>query len=155
MMQSQARPSAAVSSPAPVAHRSKTAVAWLACLLGVFGAHWWYLGRRRAWMFTAVSCVLLALTRLYPVWWDNIAFLLLVVPATEGYIEALIFAVKPDDQFDLKYNPGSRRATHTRWGPILAAIASLILIGTVVVFGIALAVMHVYTTMGWLDGLHP
>jgi hypothetical protein len=152
-MQPQSSPAMAVATRAPAAHRSKTTVAWLACLLGMFGAHWWYLGRRGAWVFTVYSCVMLALTRLYPVWWDNPAFLLLLLPITEGYIEALVFAVKPDEKFDRLYNPESGVATHTRWGPIFAAIVTLILTGTVVVFGIALTVMYVYIAMGWLDGL--
>jgi hypothetical protein len=136
----------------PVRHRSKAAAAWLACLLGVFGAHWWYVGRPKAWMFTAFSVSMLVLAQFYPVWWDNPAFLILIIPVTEGYIEALVFALKPDEWFDARYNPNSGLVNRTGWNAVLAAIATTFFGGTVLVFGIALIVMHVYTAMGWLDG---
>ncbi|HEY9279230.1 MAG TPA: NINE protein [Eoetvoesiella sp.] len=144
------------STTAPAATRterkSKTIAALLAAVLGVFGAHWWYLGRRYAWLATALPCVLIVLTRLYPVWWDSPPFLLLIIPATAGYIEALILALKPDAQFDARYNPLSGVATQTGWGPVVIAIFTTLLGSSVLVFGIALIVMHVYTAMGWLDG---
>ncbi|UHL62510.1 TM2 domain-containing protein [Paralcaligenes sp. KSB-10] len=157
MTQSEVSSNLSISSLSPaapgLAHRSKTAVAWLACLLGVFGAHWWYLGRPRAWMVTAYSCLMIVLARFYPVWWDNPPFLLLLLPIADGYIEALIFALKPDDKFDQKYNPHSARVTRTRWAPVIAAIVTTVLMGVVLVFGIAMAVIYIYTSMGWLDGL--
>lgn len=133
-------------------HRSKIIAALLAAVLGVFGAHWWYLGRRRAWMVTAACCLLAALAALYPVWWDSPPFLLLVIPATAGFIESLIFALRPDEVFDARYNPASGRRTRTGWGPVLIAIGVTLLGSSVLVFGIAMAVMHVYVAMGWLDG---
>src|SRR3546814_5060286 len=71
----------------PTRHRSKAVAAWLACLLGVFGAHWWYVGRPKAWMVTAFTVAMLVLTQFYPVWWDNPAFLVLIIPMTDGFIE--------------------------------------------------------------------
>lgn len=136
----------------PVRHRSKVAAAWLACLLGVFGAHWWYIGRRGAWMLTGFAVLMLALAQLYPVWWDNPAFLVLIVPVTAGFIEALVFALRPDDKFDLAYNPGSAIVTRTGWNAVIAAIITTMLGGIVTMFGIALIVMHVYKALGWLDG---
>lgn len=136
----------------PVRHRSKVTAAWLACLLGVVGAHWWYMGRRGAWMVTTFSVLMLALSRFYPVWWDNPAFLILIVPITDGFIEALVFALKPDEAFDAKYNAGSGTVTRTGWNAVIAAIITTFLGGTVLMFGIALIVVHVYTAMGWLDG---
>lgn len=136
----------------PIPHRSKVTAAWLACLLGVFGAHWWYIGRRGAWMVTAFSILMLALTQLYPVWWDNPAFLVLIVPICAGFIEALVFALRPDEKFDAKYNPGSVIATRTGWNAVIAAIVTTFVGGIITMFGIALIVVHVYTAMGWLDG---
>ncbi len=133
-------------------HKSKTAAALLAAVLGVFGAHGWYLGRRKAWVLTAVSCALLVLSRFYPVWWDSPPFLLLIIPATAGYIEALVFALKPDAWFDARYNALSGRVNKTRWGPIIIAILTTLLGCTVLMLGIAVIVMHVYIAMGWLDG---
>lgn len=136
----------------PVPHRSKVTAAWLACLLGVFGAHWWYIGRRGAWMVTAFSVLMLVLTQFYPVWWDNPAFLVLIVPICDGFIEALIFALRPDEKFDAKYNPGSAIATRTGWNAVIAAIVTTFVGGIITMFGIALIVVHVYTAMGWFDG---
>jgi len=133
-------------------HRSKVIVALLAAVLGVFGAHWWYLGRRPAWMVTLASCVLIVLAQFYPVWWDSPPFLLLIVPVTAGFIEALIFSLKTDAWFDARYNAGSGRTTRTGWGPVLIAIFTTLLGSSVMLFGIALIVMHVYRALGWLDG---
>ncbi len=136
----------------PARHVSKVAAAWLACLLGVFAAHWWYVGRRGAWMLTAFSLLMLGCAQLYPVWWDNPAFLVLIVPITAGFIEALVFALKPDEKFDAKYNPASGAVTRTGWNAVIAAIVTTFLGGVVTMFGIALIVVHVYTALGWLDG---
>ena len=143
------RPGAPADRESP--HISKTALSWMACLFGVFGAHWWYLGRRRAWMVTAFSVLMIVIAQFYPVWWENPAFLLLVVPLADGFIEALVFALKPDAEFDRKYNPDSARATRTGWGSVLAAISATFLGGVTVIFWIAMIVVYVYTEMGWLD----
>ncbi|TEA77573.1 hypothetical protein ERE07_14370 [Allopusillimonas ginsengisoli] len=126
--------------------------AWLASLLGLFGAHWWYLGRRGAWAVTLFGVLMLAIAHLYPVWWDNPPFLVLIIPITAGFIESLILALKPDAWFDARYNPGSGQQTQTGWNAVLAAIFATFVGAMVLMFGIALIVMHVYTALGWLDG---
>lgn len=136
----------------PVRHRSKVVAAWLACLLGFLGVHAWYMGRAWAWLWTSFTVLMLILAQLYPVWWDSPPFLLLIVPIAAGFIEALVLALKPDEKFDQKYNVGSGQTTRTGWGPVLAAIMATFVGGTVLMFGLALIVMHVYTAMGWLDG---
>lgn len=134
-------------------HRSKLLVSFLAAVLGVFGAHWWYLGRRHAWLVTLFSVALLLWAQTFESWWDNPAFLALIIPMLDGFIEALVFALKPDDWFDRRYNLGSGKTNKTGWGPVLVAILTMFLGGTVFVFWIAMIVVHVYTAMGWLDGL--
>lgn len=134
-------------------HRSKVLVSLLAAVLGVFGAHWWYLGRRHAWVVTLFSISLLLWAQTFQSWWDNPAFLALIIPMLDGFIEALVFALKPDDWFDRRYNAHSGRTTKTGWGPVLVAILTTFLGGTVFVFWIAMVVVHVYTAMGWFDGL--
>lgn len=110
------------------------------------------MGRRGAWVITAFSVAMLVLSRFYPVWWDNPAFLALIIPMADGFIEALVFALKPDDAFDAKYNQGSGKTTRTGWNAVIVAILTTFFGGTIFVFGIALIVVHVYTAMGWLDG---
>jgi len=136
----------------PAPFRSKVRVGLLAFFLGWIGAHWWYLGRRRAWMVTLASCACLALAFSFEVWWDNPAFFLLLIPAADGYIEAVVFSLMSDEKFDARYNRGHERRSRNGWGAVLVACFSL-LIGTVVVmFGIAAVVLHVFQRMGWLDG---
>ncbi len=134
-------------------HVGKLKAAWLACLFGVFGLHWWYLRRRYAWVVTASALLMLALSRFYSSWWENPPMLLLLVPALEGVIEALVFALKPDAQFDARYNPASGRATRTGWNAVLTAIFATVYGVLVLTWGLAFVVMYVYETMGWLDGL--
>jgi hypothetical protein len=135
-------------------HRSKVLVAWLAGLLGVFGAHWWYLKRRGAWAITSYTVLMLVLSfTVFDSWWDNPAFLSLNILFAAGFIESAVFALKPDEAFDARYNPNSGQVTRTGWNAVIVAILATFLGGTVVVAGIAMTVMHVYIAMGWLDGL--
>ncbi|NYT35644.1 TM2 domain-containing protein [Allopusillimonas soli] len=142
-----------MTTTSPSYHRSKVAAAWLASLFGVIGAHWWYLGRPRAWAITAFGVLMLALSRLYPVWWDSPPFLILIIPITAGFIESLVFALKTDEWFDARYNPRSGRCNQTGWSAVFAAIFSTLVGAAVLTFGIALIVLHVYKALGWLDGL--
>ena len=70
--------------------RSKTTVGLLACLFGCVGAHWWYLGRRHAWLVTLAALILMVLSSRADVWWENPAFFLLFIPAVDGFIEAIV-----------------------------------------------------------------
>ena len=131
---------------------SKVKVGLLAALFGCVGAHWWYLGRPRAWMITAIGLVLMAASALAPVWWENPAFFLLYIPILAGFIEAIVLCLMSDARFDARYNPGQVRTRPSGWGPVLVAIFTL-LIGTVLLMiGIAVIVVYVWTALGWLDG---
>ena len=143
---------AAAAAATPVPHRSKVVAAWLACLLGVFGAHWWYMGRRGAWVVTAFAVAMLAWCTRWPVWWDSPPFLVLIVPLTAGVIESAVFALRSDEAFDARYNAGSGRQTRTGWNAVLAAIFATLMGGTAVLFLLAVIVIHVYKALGWLDG---
>lgn len=153
MIQSETLSSSGAPAQSVARHKSKTLLAWLACVFGIFGVHWWYLGRPKAWMVTAFSVLMIVIAQFYPVWWENPAFLLLLVPLTASFIESLVFALKPDAEFDKKYNARSARATQTGWGPVMAAIVATLLGSGVLMFGLAVTVLYVYTQMGWLDGL--
>lgn len=77
---------------------------------------------------------------------------MLLLPVTAGIIEALVFALMPDEKFDTRFNPQSDVQTKTGWDAVIVAIVSTFLGGTVILMGIAMVVVHVYTAMGWLDG---
>ena len=132
--------------------RSKTTVGLLACLFGCVGAHWWYLGRRHAWLVTLAALILMVLSSRADVWWENPAFFLLFIPAVDGFIEAIVLCLMSDARFDARYNPGLVRETPSGWGPVLVA-AFTVLIGAVgLMFGLAMIVIYVWTQLGWLDG---
>lgn len=134
--------------------RHKVTVGLLAALLGVFGAHWWYLRRPYAWLVTTYSMVLLVISAFADVWWENPAFFLLYIPILNGFIEAIIWCLMSDARFDARFNPGLKRERPSGWGAILVASFTL-LIGTVAfMFGIAMIVIYVWTALGWLDGLN-
>ena len=131
---------------------SKVKVGLLAALFGCIGAHWWYLRRPQAWMVTAIGLVLIVASALAEVWWENPAFFLLFIPILDGFIEAIVLCLMSDARFDARYNPGLVRVTPSGWGPVLVAGFTL-LIGTVLLMiGIAVIVVYVWTALGWLDG---
>lgn len=134
--------------------RSKVVAGLLSFYGGWFGAHWFYLGRRYAWVFPVLACVLLGLASQAPVWWDTPVFFLLFIPAVAGFIEAIVLCLMSDEKFDARYNPGLVRETPTGWGPVIVASTSLLL-GTIgLMFSIAHVVLHIWTRLGWLDGLN-
>lgn len=149
------QPSVAKTNAVSVSNRkfiSKVKVGLLAALFGGLGAHWWYLGRPRAWLVTVIGSALLASAFLFEVWWENPAFFLLFIPILAGFIEAIVLCLMSDARFDARYNPGLIRTTPSGWGPVLVAGFTL-LIGTVaLMFGIAMIVIYIWTAVGWLDG---
>jgi TM2 domain-containing membrane protein YozV len=131
---------------------SKVKVGLLAALFGCIGAHWWYLGRPRAWMVTSIGLVLIVASAFAPVWWENPAFFLLFIPILAGFIEAIVLCLMSDARFDARYNPGLVRTSPSGWGPVLVAGFTL-LIGTIaLMIGIAVIVIYVWMALGWLDG---
>lgn len=137
---------------APRAPRTKVRAALLACFLGWIGAHWWYLGRRGAWLVTLYAMLCLAATHWFPVWYDNPAFYLLFIPMTDGFIESVVLCLRADEKFDTAYNPGMDHPSRTGWGPVLVAIVAVLVGAVCTMFGIAMVVVYVWNAMGWLGG---
>ncbi len=142
-----------LSTSAPAARfRNKTTVGLLAALFGCVGAHWWYLGRRQAWLVSVTGVALMIASAFSDIWYENPAFFLLFIPILDGFIEAIVLCLMSDVRFDGFYNPGLVREHPSGWGAILIAIFTL-LIGTVaLMFGIAMIVIYVWTALGWLEG---
>lgn len=142
------------NSPSGRPLRSKVVAGLLSFYGGWFGAQWFYLGRRYAWLFPLLVVAMLAISSQAEVWWDTPPFFVLFVPAIAGFIEAIVLCLMSDARFDARYNPGFVRDKPTGWGPVLVAITGL-LIGTVLMlFAIAHVVLHIWTRLGWLDGLN-
>jgi len=134
--------------------RNKAPLGLLAAIFGCVGAHWWYLKRPYAWLVTLVSVVLMGLASRADIWWENPAFFLLFIPTLDGFIEAVVWCLMSDERFDAKLNPGLIRTNPSGWAPVLVACFTL-LIGTVLLmFGIAMIVIYVWTMLGWLDGFN-
>jgi TM2 domain-containing membrane protein YozV len=100
-------------------HKHKTVAALLAFVLGSVGAHRLYLGS--------------------PGWWIYPLFAVTLLPFFAGCIEAIALALTPDEKWDARWNAGSGRRSDNRWGPVLVAIATL-MIGTTLLMT-ALAVL--------------
>jgi len=142
-----------VATPA-TRFRHKTTVGLLAALFGCVGAHWWYLGRRHAWMVSLLGVVLMIASAFADIWYENPAFFLLFIPILDGFIEAIVLCLMSDTKFDGFYNVGLVRERPSGWGAVLIASFTL-LIGTVAfMFGIAMIVIYVWTALGWLDGFN-
>ena len=133
--------------PEPSRYRSKTVAAWLALLLGTLGLHRLYLhGLRdgKAWLHPLPTALgLLGVLRLRtlgqddPLVWMLLPLLGLMISL--AMLFAIVYALTPDEKWDARHNPG-QAVTVTGWGPVLAAIAALLiggaaLIGTVAYSG--------------------
>jgi len=154
---STAGPAAAVTPGVnPPGFKSKAVAGLLAFFGGGVGAHWYYLGRPRPWMLGLLAVVLvsLGLASQAEVWWDTPAIFVLFIPIVAGFIEGIVQCLSSDEKFDARYNQGLVRQVPSRWSPVLVAIFSL-LFGTVAtLFGIAVVVLHIWTRLGWLEGLN-
>ena len=118
-------------------YRSKTIAAWLALVLGTLGVHRLYLHGLRdgwAWLHLPPSLVGLAgVLRMRNLGQDDhVAWMLiplLGLMISVATLHAIIYALTPDEKWDARHNPG-QPVRATAWGPVLAAIAALLVGGT-------------------------
>jgi TM2 domain-containing membrane protein YozV len=143
-----------MSEPIQKPVRSKVLAGLLAFYGGWFGAHWFYLGRPKPWLLGLLAIVLVTIASQADVWWDTPAIFLLFIPALVGFVEAIVLCLMSDERFDARYNPGYQREYPTGWGPVLVAASGLLLGTVLMLFGIAHVVLHIWTRLGWLDGLN-
>ena len=119
--------------------RSKTAATWLAVLAGALGAHRFYLRGWRdpvGWLYPLPS-----LLGLWGVWRmrelgqdDRLAWLLiplLGLAISAAMLSAIVYGLTPDDKWAARY---AQALQPTGWGPVLGAIAAL-LVGAAVLMG--------------------
>ncbi len=107
----------------PMPFKNKTLATLLAALGGTFGLHRFYLEGGR---------------RVLP--WLYVLFCWTLIPTFAGFIEALRFALTPDDRWDARWNAGASRTSDSGWFVILLAVLTLsggvTLLMTVLSFGI-------------------
>ena len=143
-----------VASSASRGFIGKVKLGLTSALFGAVGVHWWLLGRKRAWLLTLLGVALMVASGFAKVWWENPAFFLLLIPIVAGFIEAIVFCLMSDERFDARYNPGLVRPSPSGWGPVLVAGFTLLFGTIVLMFGIAMIVLYVWTELGWLDGFN-
>ena len=103
--------------------RSKTIATLLAALGGTFGLHRFYLhGPRR------------------PLPWLCVAFCWTLLPTFAGFIEALVFALTPDDKWDARWNAGTGISSASNWFVILLAALTFLGGATLLMTLIAFAI---------------
>lgn len=125
-------------------YRSKTLAAWLTLALGALGLHRLYLYGRRDRLFWAYPpptlLGLLGVQRLRVLGQDDrlawVLIPLLGLMLSLAMLTAIVYALTPDETWDARHNPG-RPGHGTGWGPVLAAIAALLLGGAVLMGTIA------------------
>ncbi len=110
-----------VAVPRPF--RSKLVATALAALGGTFGLHRFYLhGARR------------------PIGWLYVLSCWTLIPTFAGFIEALRFALTPDEAWDARWNAGSDRRSASGWTVVLLAVATFsggaVLLMTLIAFAI-------------------
>lgn len=122
--------------PAATHYRSKTLATWLALLAGPLGLHRLYLhGLRDVWAWAHVPPTLAGLVGLSRIREfgqdDRLAWVLLPVlglMVAAACLTAIVYALTPDARWDARHNPG-REPMATGWGPVLAAVAALMVGG--------------------------
>jgi hypothetical protein len=127
----------ATTPASPAMHyRSKTLATWLALLAGPLGLHRMYLnGLRDPWAWAHLPPTLAGLVGLSRIREfgqdDRLAWALLPVlglMVALSCLTAIVYALTPDARWDARRNPG-RETVATGWGPVLAAVAALMVGG--------------------------
>jgi TM2 domain-containing membrane protein YozV len=81
--------------------KRKTLATWLALLLGAFGVHWFYLGRKTGWLYLLF----------FP-----LAFYL-------SFLDAIRLGLMPDEKWNATYNPELPADTPQTSGLTVTAVA--------------------------------
>jgi hypothetical protein len=125
-------------------YRSKTIATWLAVALGPLGIHRLYLhgfGDKLAWLHPLPTAIgLLGAMRMRNFGQDDgLGWLLVPVLGlmiSQAMLCAIVYGLTPDEKWDARHNPGV--PVHaTAWGPVLGAIAALMIGGAVLMGTIA------------------
>ena len=127
-------------------YRSKTIATWLGVIVGALGAQRFYLHGARdllAWLHVPPTLV-----GLYGAWRmhmlgqdDQLSWLLVPVLGlmlSISMLAAIVSALTPDARWDARFNP-AQPPRPTRWGPVLGAVAALMIGGIVLMGTIAFA----------------
>ena len=125
-------------------YKSKTLATWIALIGGSFGLHRFYLHGLRdtlAWLHPAPTLIGLAgLQRALELGQDDqLAWLLLPLLGlmlAQAALCAIVYGLTADERWDARHNPQSP-VRATAWGPVLGAIAALLIGATALMATIA------------------
>lgn len=144
-----------MNSPAPEhaapLYRSKSLAAWIALVGGAIGLHRIYLhGATDKWAWAHVPVTALGLVgveRMASLGQDDrLAWLLiplLGLMLSQAALLAIVYALTPDERWDARRNPGLP-GRETRWAPVLAAVAGLLLGGIVLIGTITFSIQKFF-----------
>ncbi|MBL8323442.1 MAG: hypothetical protein JNJ89_00635 [Rubrivivax sp.] len=140
-----------MTAQSPPAYRSKSWAAWLALLGGAVGLHRIYLhgaGDKLAWAHVPLTALgLLGVERMATFGQDDrLAWALIPVLGlmlSQAALLAILYALTPDERWDARRNPG-RPGPGTRWAPVLAAIAALMVGGIVLIGTLAFSIQKFF-----------
>ncbi len=132
--------------------RSKTRAALLALLLGVFGAHRFYLRGARdglgwlAWLPTLVGAWGVERALAYGLGdrGVHVALPVLGVGFALATLQALVIALTDDARFDARWNAGGAPGPASGWGAVLVAMASLLLGASALMGALAFALLGLF-----------
>jgi hypothetical protein len=140
-----------MSASALPAYRSKSWAAWIALLGGAIGLHRIYLhgaGDKLAWTHVPVTALgLIGAERMATLGQDDrlawVLMPLLGLMLSQAALLAIVYALTPDERWDALRNPGLPGQS-TRWSPVLAAIAALMIGGIVLIGTIAFSIQKLF-----------
>lgn len=128
----------------PSYERRKTLATWMALVAGSLGVHRLYLHGLTHWPAWAhlpiTGLGLIGLLRLEHLGQDDrlswALLPLLGLMFSQGALHAIVYGLTSDERWNARFNPRHAPRT-TRWGPVLGAIAALLLGGGVLMSTIA------------------
>ena len=132
-------------------YKSKTVATWLALLGGTLGLHRLYLHGRRdvlAWLHPIPTLAgLIGVQRMRELGQDDrVAWLLLPwlgLMLAQAALCAIVYGLTADARWDARHNPGMASRS-TAWGPVLGAIAGLVIGATALMATIAFSAQRFF-----------
>lgn len=131
----------------PPRFKSKTRAAVAAFLLGSLGAHRFYLyGLRDALAYLHIAATALGVVGVQWLvttqrssiagWWLSVPG---AVSLLAAFLAAIVYGLRPDDQWDARFNPHGDRRSHSGWGVVFVVILSLFIGAMLLMGALALA----------------
>ncbi|HEY4318687.1 MAG TPA: NINE protein [Herbaspirillum sp.] len=129
-------------------HKNKTLATFLAAFFGAVGAHRFYLHGLRdrlGWAHIATLPISLLAMTAWPDQQRLFTWLLFLISALAGMVEALALGLVPDEKWDARYNSQSGKSSDSGWIVVLLLIFSLTVGATGIIAAMARTFDLLYT----------